>query len=630
MSRLFRILSLLLAALVLSAAQGGIAQAQTWSPSLPSSLIRPSEPTVGLVRVAYTSVRATELFASAPSSYAKSVRFVAVEPGITVEESARRWRTRPGVVSARPVVYRQPQGDPLWPYQWDLGSWSAASSRAEGAWSTTTGSSDVVVAVVDTGRTNHPDLLPAMPAGWGYDMIAYPLNGDDGDGRDPDPTDEGDWGFGAPSSWHGTHVAGTIAAQHNDIGVRGIAPGIKLMHVRVCGYLGCDDVDIVDAIRWSAGLATDIDGFPWSASGIPVNEHPADVINLSLGGSGNCASPSNLPYRTAISEAREAGTVIVVAAGNDGQNAQGFTPASCRDAVTVAATGANGGRASYSNFGALVDLAAPGGDSRIGPTILSTIDLGTTIQSAYGYGYMEGTSMATPHVTGAVALLRSVWPNSTAAEVENELRLTARTFPSRCRDCGAGLLDIAALVSRTPQSELSIDNDPALKFGVGVTTTLSAVGGSGTGAITAATTTPSVCSVSGASVTGLRVGTCTITITKARTSTYFPATSAPLSVSVVTPHAVLSTPAISLSFDKSTASVTDGTWNASGSFAYTWYRCKNATRQNTCTVIPSVITNSYTVQRPLDVGWFLRAQVTLTVDGLSVSAWSNATPKIAR
>ena len=586
----------------------------------------------GKVRVVFADATAAGVAVARDHEDRSHVRIFDKDPGESVRASVRRWKSVPGVVDARPEIrfHASTIDDTYWSEQWDMNATSTASSRAESAWSVTTGSSSVVVAVLDTGRTEHPDLVgPHMPDGWGADMVSSDYYADDPDsGRDTDPTDTGDY-CGDTSSWHGTHVAGTIAAQHNNRGVRGIAPGITLMHVRVLAHCGGDDVDIVDGIRWAAGLTTDSYGRSWASSNLTTNPHPADVINLSLGGLGRCSSVDFANYRQAIAEARAAGTVIVVAAGNDNSDARNYMPASCSDVITVAATGETGSRAHYSNYGGVVDIAAPGGDNYVGNEILSTIGVGDTVLTGYGYTYYQGTSMAAPHVAGAVALLRSVWPDSTVADVERELRLSARAFPGSCLSCGAGLLDIAALVSRTPQATLSIDNDPAIVVAIGIATTISTTGGSGTGGVTFATSTSSICSIRGAVVTGRRAGTCIITATKDRSAAYFATTSAPISITVVAPPRFTRNPVATFSLDRLTVSATAGTWSGGGSAAYEWYRCTSTSRASSCTLIGGETNSSYTVRRPSDIGYVLRVKVTITSNGISVSAWSNPTSRIA-
>lgn len=294
-----------------------------------------------------------------------------------------------------------------------------------------------VVSVLDTGYTVHPDLADSYLGG--YDFISDPANSNDGDGRDSDPADAGDWWGGYGSSWHGTHVHGTIAAaKNNNAGVVGVAPGAKVIHGRVLGSWGGYDSEIAMAIRWSAGL---------SVTGVPTNSNKADVINMSLGGFGPCTPI----FQSAITAARAAGTVVVVAAGNDMSNASDFAPANCNDVITVAATGPEGKRSWYSNFGSIVDVAAPGGDSDYGMAggIISTLNTGTTTPGSPTYAFYQGTSMATPHVAGVAALIRSANPTLTAQQVETILRGSVNAFPldsgespcSTSGTCGSGLVD---------------------------------------------------------------------------------------------------------------------------------------------------------------------------------------------
>lgn len=296
---------------------------------------------------------------------------------------------------------------------------------------------DAVVAVLDTGYTVHPDLAASYIGG--YDFISDPSNSNDGDGRDSDPSDSGDWWGSYASSWHGTHVHGTIAAtKNNNAGVVGVAPFAKVLHGRVLGSWGGYDSEIAMAIRWAAGL---------SVTGVPTNSNPADVINMSLGGFGQCSSI----FQTAITSARSAGTVVVVAAGNDISNAIDYAPANCSNVITVAATGPEGFRAWYSNYGSIVDIAAPGGDSDYGVSgeILSTLNSGVTTPGSPIYAAYQGTSMATPHVAGVVALIRSANPSLTASQVENILLASVNPFPvdsgdSPCSNasmCGNGIVD---------------------------------------------------------------------------------------------------------------------------------------------------------------------------------------------
>ncbi|MDZ7656133.1 MAG: S8 family peptidase [Sulfurimicrobium sp.] len=268
------------------------------------------------------------------------------------------------------------------------------------AWDKATGSASIVVAVVDTGYRPHADLATKMLPG--YDFVSDAWMGNDGNGRDSDAMDPGDWAAanecytGSPaynSSWHGTHVAGTIgAATNNGSGVAGVNWQSKILPVRVLGKCGGYTSDIVDGMRWAAGLAV---------SGVPANTTPAKVINLSLGGAHSCSTTE----QSAIDAITAAGTVVVVAAGNSNTNASGFSPASCNNVISVAAINQQGKRAYYSNYGSIVKIAAPGGDYTVDSMILSTLNSGTTVPGADTYAYYQGTSMAAPHVSGAAALI---------------------------------------------------------------------------------------------------------------------------------------------------------------------------------------------------------------------------------
>jgi serine protease len=327
--------------------------------------------------------------------------------------------------------------DTYYNQQWDYFD-AVGGMRVPAAWDKSTGTG-IRVAVIDTGYRPHVDLQGQILAG--YDFIADTTISNDGNGRDSDASDPGDWttagqcGTGSAasnSSWHGTHVAGTIAAlTNNGIGVAGVAYGAKVVPVRVLGQCGGYTSDIADGIIWASG---------GTVSGVTNIAARAQVINMSLGGGGACDTTT----QSAINSARSRGTVVVVAAGNENQNASNSNPANCAGVIAVAATNKSGGKASYSNYGTIVDVAAPGGDS--GAAILSTLNAGTTTPGADNYvGYM-GTSMATPHVAGVVALMLAKNPNLTPDDVEAKLKSTARAFPAACSGCGAGIVDASAAV----------------------------------------------------------------------------------------------------------------------------------------------------------------------------------------
>nr|AGU10519.1 Subtilase family [uncultured organism] len=330
--------------------------------------------------------------------------------------------------------------DPSYSQQWDLYE-AAGGINVTGAWDKSTGSG-INVAVIDTGYRPHADLAGQILPG--YDFIANSTMANDGDGRDGDASDPGDWtaagscAGGSPaqdqaSSWHGTHVAGTIAARaNNGVGIAGIAYGAKIVPARVLGRCGGYTSDIADAIAWASG---------GTVSGVPANANKARVLNLSLGGSGSCDSTT----QNAINGARSRGAVVVVAAGNANVDAASSTPANCAGVITVAAVGRSGGKASYSNYGSVVDVAAPGGDNGAG--ILSTLNSGSAGPASDSYAYYMGTSMATPHVAGVAALMLAANPNLTPDEVEAKLKSSVRAFPAACSGCGAGIIDAQAAVN---------------------------------------------------------------------------------------------------------------------------------------------------------------------------------------
>ncbi|SCE93915.1 S8 family serine peptidase [Micromonospora mirobrigensis] len=316
--------------------------------------------------------------------------------------------------------------------QWDLddpvGGVYLAPARANGA----TGAG-VTVAVLDTGITAHPDLAANVVPG--YDFVSSAADARDGDGRDADPTDQGDWQEPGdcgdqfrPSSWHGTHVAGTIAARDDRAGTVGVAPEARLQPVRVLGRCGGTTADLVDAIVWASG---------GSLPGVPDNPTPARVLNLSLGAPGSCDPATQAAVDAAVGR----GVTVVVSAGNASADAAGFSPAGCAGVVTVAASDGAGERAGYSNRGTAVELAAPGGDRERG--VLSTVNTGRTVAEDAGYAAYAGTSMAAPHVAGAAALLLGARPDLSPDRLTELLRRTARPAvrPDDCA-CGAGVLDV--------------------------------------------------------------------------------------------------------------------------------------------------------------------------------------------
>ncbi|WP_065383203.1 MULTISPECIES: S8 family peptidase [unclassified Hyphomonas] len=363
----------------------------------------------------------------------------------------------PTTGSTTPVKVEVTPNDPLWDLQWDMkprGSGEGQSLGGAGFQEFWTrqgieGSSDVVVAVVDTGlQMTHPDIAASANIAPGWDMVSDPRMGNDGDGRDSDPNDPGDLCNpavpGSADSFHGTHVAGTIgaAASNNGAGVAGGAWNVKIVPVRALGKCGGRLSDINDAIRWAAGLipAEGEDGSEvW-------NDNPADIINLSIGLFEYC--PASL--QDAIDSVTDRGAVVVSAAGNARIDTAYYAPGGCDNVISVAAGNALGEITAYSNFGDGVDILAPGGemardddnDSRP-DGILSTKAstdcydpvTGEAVQDCY-YAYEQGTSMAAPHVSAALALLKARTPDATSDELVSEL--LAATDPRTDLQC-AGL-----------------------------------------------------------------------------------------------------------------------------------------------------------------------------------------------
>jgi len=358
--------------------------------------------------------------------------------------------------------------DPMMRLQWYLDS--EYGVNATDAWKVTKGSPSIVVAVVDSGITEHPDLDDNIVAG--YDFISSSRQSRDGNGRDADPSDPGDYlTSGENSSWHGTHVAGIIAAESNSIGITGVAPRVKIQPVRVLGPNGGTEADIAAGINWAIGVRI---------SGVTTNATPAKVVNLSIGSSDFSTCYTNSPVQLAIDEAKRRDVTLVTAAGNDDQIATASFPGNCSGNITIGATGIKGDRSYYSNYSDYnriydvyigVDISAPGGDDRAGigapagGQIWSTLNDGTRSPGNPTYGKQQGTSMSSPIAAGVVALMYSIRPTITDDQVWSILSKTAKRFAasSECTDqliettlnngtkvttglCGVGIIDAAAAV----------------------------------------------------------------------------------------------------------------------------------------------------------------------------------------
>ncbi|MEO8675761.1 MAG: S8 family peptidase, partial [Casimicrobiaceae bacterium] len=326
--------------------------------------------------------------------------------------------------------------------------------NAFGAWDVTTGSPNVVVAVVDTGYRPHADLAGRVLPG--YDFVSDSRIANDGDGRDADPTDPGDWINATDktnsffkdcdiedSSWHGTSVTGVIAANSNNgQWLAGIDWAAKILPVRALGKCGGDDSDIMDGVVWAAGL---------SVPGVPANPNPAQIINLSVGGAGPCDAGYHAVFGAAL--AHGVTRAIVVAAGNESTDVSGSLPANCSEAIAVAATLNSGFIAGYSNFGAGVALSAPGGSSNDlqNDSIAILYNHGKTAPDVDAWAIGAGTSFSAPIVSAVASLVLGLAPNLTAAQLRSLLTATASPFPpgSDCdaARCGAGIVNARAAVT---------------------------------------------------------------------------------------------------------------------------------------------------------------------------------------
>ncbi len=368
--------------------------------------------------------------------------------------------------------------------QWYLrapNSTTVSAIDAVGAWDVTNGSSAVTVAVLDTGvLLDHPDLAVKMRPG--YDFVRDTAISNDGDGRDGNPSDPGDWtnanecgaGIAATTSrWHGTQVAGLIgAATNNGTGMAGVGRDVMVLPVRVLGRCGGYDSDIIAAMRWAAGLSSEVG--VGSSQSVP-NAYPARVINMSLGSTGSCLAS----FRDAISELTAAGVAVVVAAGNGAGRAL-TTPANCPGAIAVAGLRHVGTKVGYSNLGSGVTIAAPAGNcvNLVGTCeypLLTTTNTGTTSPLVHTYSDGNtrpslGTSFSAPIVAGTLGLMVSVNPALSVDQMRQALQSSATPFPTTGADpgtpqcqaptardqdecycttgtCGAGMLNAARAVA---------------------------------------------------------------------------------------------------------------------------------------------------------------------------------------
>ena len=423
----------------------------TWAPQNKAQ-------TGGLPILGYTAIATAsgqpDVTCQAPAG-ATTCAFTGLTPNVTYSVSVTAKNAR-GTATSIPGVTPL---DALFKDQWYLTA--KYGVNAPNAWSKTMGSKNVIVAVIDSGITSHPDLdNQVIP---GYDFVSDPASSNDGDGWDANNADPGDYYQNEASSWHGTHVAGIIAAQSNAIGVTGIAPNVKIQPIRALGSDGGNSSDLIAALHWAAGIRV---------AGVPDNKTPAQVVNLSMGTDSftPCRSPGQSTGATevALAELKAAGITVVSAAGNFNVPAYQSYPGNCFPTINVGATAFSGDRASYSNYSVLdnsgqmvgVDISAPGGDSKnpgdapagTSGKIVSTLNDGVKGPGNPIYRGEEGTSMAAPVVTGVVALIYSIKPKINFDQVWDVLKATVTKFPpgSSCEtklNCGAGIVNAGAAVA---------------------------------------------------------------------------------------------------------------------------------------------------------------------------------------
>ncbi|CAM4204703.1 S8 family serine peptidase [Deinococcus marmoris] len=347
--------------------------------------------------------------------------------------------TTPKPVPVSPAVYRP--ADPLFTRQWDMTTIGMPQAWALLPEVVQKGglprSVPVTVAVLDTGFVASPELAGRVVNG--YDFVSDSARAGDGNGRDTDASGVGQFAY------HGEVVANIIAAAHDGRGMAGINPAARIVQVRVAGTDGLiDPQDLADGLRWAAGIPV---------SGVPANPNPAKVLNLSLFADFIPLTSCDARIQNAVSAVNARGALIVVGAANDGMDASGYSPAGCRNVLTVTSATQQGTRPDYANWGRSVALAAPGGETGHGVPVSSLSGPG-------GERSPNGTSMAAPHVAGVASLLMSVRPRLTPTQLRTLLTRTATPFPGgRCdpapdRTCGSGTLNAAAAVREALASSL--------------------------------------------------------------------------------------------------------------------------------------------------------------------------------
>lgn len=338
------------------------------------------------------------------------------------------------ILFAEPNYKRYPMAvnDPLFSSQWHY-----PMINLEQAWQLTgRGENSVTVAVLDTGiLLTHPDLQANIVHG--YDVV--------GANHDSDATDPGDkftsGNRSNRSSFHGTHVAGTVAAiADNNIGGTGVAPGVKIMPVRVLGADGGESSDVIDGLCYASRITTGAcAGVSDNIATLPADSDAADVINLSLGS----GSSSNIEQAliNQITSNVDRNIIIVAAAGNANTSVS-FYPAAYDNVISVSAVGRDIELAPYSNFGATIDVTAPGGNLQQDSGVWSTVADDSSNPTVATYGALQGTSMAAPHVAGVLALMKSVKPELNSTEFFSLLAAGKLTQDlSDMNKYGRGLID---------------------------------------------------------------------------------------------------------------------------------------------------------------------------------------------
>ena len=330
------------------------------------------------------------------------------------------------------------------------------SVHAPGAWDITTGSESSVIGIVDTGiLPNHGDIANRSVVGLGYDFVSpdSPNNffsANDGDGRDPDPSDPGDTCNGFSSSWHGTSVSSVAAANSNNgEGMAGIDWNARLLHARALGICGGTDADIIDAVRWSAGL---------NVAGIADNPTPANVVNLSLGGPTECTRA----WQDVIDELNELGIVLVLAAGNEGLNALRSSPANCANLVAVGSSTPDGSiDRGFSNHGVKVTIATGGRDL----VVAANTGFNEPDEDNNFYRTETGTSFSAAIISGAISLMHSLDPNLGPSEIRAILYESATPYASGTEcdlyNCGGGVLNLARALTMLRDNNFNPQRDVA-------------------------------------------------------------------------------------------------------------------------------------------------------------------------